>query len=163
MTRYYWYINKDPTKYTGGFYLRDEHYIRSTTIPPPGYYYIMETVNGYKHELKDSEGKFTRVENTSGSLVELRNIHNAITHMLKFKFDEKLLDEQEKLRKLTDEKSKSGRVFPEEDWSASLRHILPSEYSTIEIASRHRKNRLKSRLNRKPISKKHKIIKKVRK
>lgn len=79
--RYYWYITKDPKTARIDAYRLSNYIKRSLTLPESGVYYIVESINGYIHNIADNKG-FRSTVNDEGDVETITDLHNTISSKL---------------------------------------------------------------------------------
>jgi len=96
MTRYYWYITLSPKTYSSSLSRDGSDIKRSTTRPTNDFYYIIENINGYQHDIKDKNNLNTSRLNDRGEPVEIKNINDTIKRRLieQWDIDNKLYREE---------------------------------------------------------------------
>jgi hypothetical protein len=87
MVKYYWYIISDPKSET--YDMDEEDIKRSITVPTEDLFYIMETIDGYKHTIiEKNSGKPPIIVNDMGKPNEISRIDRKIKMRLIEKWNE---------------------------------------------------------------------------
>jgi hypothetical protein len=159
---YWWYITSEPTNKNVSEYTIKELMRRSITPPSSSVFYILETVNGYKHNIKEKGNEYPSVErNDFGKPTEI----HAIAQYIKDRLGEKWIqDHRAYLARDVRENSDSEEGIPFNPYMYQFNTSKP--LSELDIDSLRRKNP-KSRkvitVRKSPTCKCNKIVRKVRK
>jgi|WetSurMetagenome_2_1015567.scaffolds.fasta_scaffold09686_10 hypothetical protein len=139
MMKYYWYINAN-TDIMGG-YNGSTSLVKRAISAPIGHPYIVETINGYNHSIKENNGNRVAEINDAGSISELDNINMLIINQLKQMINNEMKKKnQNKLNNISDELMRGDNpLYLSED---------------MGMTAWRRKKRIKARLNRSSIKKK---------
>jgi|WetSurMetagenome_2_1015567.scaffolds.fasta_scaffold717789_1 hypothetical protein len=141
MYKYYWFVNAD-TDVMGG-YMGNKSLIKRAISPPIGRPYVIETVNGYNHSLKENNGGRIAEINDAGNISEINGITSLIANQLA-----KMIENERKKKN----QSKPNTIDIDELMRGGSSLYLSED---MDMASAwRRKKRIKARLNRSSIKKK---------
>jgi hypothetical protein len=152
MVKYYWYVDADTdriSKSGRGLYGLSNESVKRTPTPPVGNYeYLIETIDGTKHSVKNKENKPIFTMNDNGDIDDITKINKMITSKIVDITSDIINKKQESISKAI-ELAERSPFYQRSLYSSP-------ELSMVEVL--RRKKRIKSRLNR--TSSKKKVTKK---